>query len=90
MKFKAGEIAHYLHGEVIGDQEVTVSTLSKIEEAKAGSLAFLSNPKYEHYLYESEASVILVSKDFTPRSGFKATLIRVEDSIRRLRPCCSW
>ncbi len=82
MKFKAGEIAHYLHGEVIGDQEVTVSTLSKIEEAKAGSLAFLSNPKYEHYLYESEASVILVSKDFTPRSGFKATLIRVEDSYQ--------
>lgn len=82
MKFKAGDIASYLHGEVIGDQEVTVSTLSKIEEGKAGSLAFLSNPKYEHFLYESEASVILVNKDFTPRGEFRATLIRVEDAYQ--------
>ena len=47
MKFKAAEIALYLQGEVIGDPEVTVSFVSKIEEGKAGSLAFLANPKYE-------------------------------------------
>ncbi len=82
MKFKAGEIALYLHGEVVGDHEVAVSTLSKIEEGKAGSLAFLSNPKYEHFLYDSEASIILVNKDFTPRFAYKATLIKVDDSYQ--------
>jgi len=82
MKFKAGEIAHYLHGEVVGDHDVVVSTLSKIEEGKAGSLAFLSNPRYEHFVYETEASVILVNKDFSPRFAYKATLIRVDDAYQ--------
>lgn len=82
MKFKAGEIAKYLHGEVVGDHDVTVSTLSKIEEGKSGSLAFLSNPKYEHFLYSSEASVILVNRGFTPRGAYKATLIIVENAYQ--------
>lgn len=82
MKFKAAEIALYLQGEVIGDPEVTVSFVSKIEEGKAGSLAFLANPKYESYLYTSEASIILINKDFEPRQKVKATLIRVEDAYQ--------
>lgn len=82
MKFRAGEIAQYLHGEVVGDYEVTVSTISKIEEGTAGSLAFLANPKYEHYLYDSDASIILVNRDFTPRNPYKATLIKVDDAYQ--------
>ncbi len=82
MKFKAEEIARYLNGEIVGDPEVTVSSVSKIEEGKPGSLAFLSNPKYENYLYTSDASVVLVNHDFIPRQAIKATLIKVNDAYQ--------
>ncbi len=82
MEFKAEEIARYLKGEIIGDPEVTINSISKIEEGKAGSLAFLSNPKYENHLYSSEASVVLVNQDFVPRQAVKATLIKVNDAYQ--------
>jgi UDP-3-O-[3-hydroxymyristoyl] glucosamine N-acyltransferase len=82
MKFKAEEIARFLHGEIIGDPEVAVSNVTRIEEGKAGTLAFLSNPKYENFLYTSEASVILVNEDFVPKHPYTATLIRVRDSYQ--------
>jgi UDP-3-O-[3-hydroxymyristoyl] glucosamine N-acyltransferase len=82
MKFTAEEIANFLNGEIIGNPSTTVSSISRIEEAKEGSLAFLSNLKYENYLYTSEASIILVNQDFTPRHAFTATLIKVKDSYQ--------
>lgn len=82
MKFKAEEIALYLKGEVVGDPEVTVSNVSKIEEGKEGTLAFLANPKYENFLYTSDASIVLVNKDFVPREPVKATLIKVNDAYQ--------
>jgi UDP-3-O-[3-hydroxymyristoyl] glucosamine N-acyltransferase len=82
MKFKAEEIALFLNGKVIGDPETEVSSISKIEEGKSGSLAFLANPKYENYLYDSDASVILVNKGFIPKREYKATLIVVEDAYQ--------
>ncbi len=82
MNFKAEEIARFLKGEIIGDPGVSVSSISKIEDGKSGTLAFLSNPKYEHYLYDSDASVILVNRDFVPKREFKATLIVVSDSYQ--------
>lgn len=82
MKFKAEEIALYLKGEVVGDPEVTVSNVSKIEEGKEGTLAFLANPKYENFLYTSDASIVLVNKDFVPREPVRATLIKVNDAYQ--------
>jgi len=82
MKFKAEEIALYLKGEVVGDPEVTVSNVSKIEEGKEGTLAFLANPKYENYLYTTDAAIVLVNKDFVPREPVKATLIKVNDAYQ--------
>ena len=82
MKFKAEEIALFLHGKILGDPGTTVSSISKIEEGKSGSLAFLANPKYENYLYDSDASIILVNKDFIPKRGYKATLIVVDDAYQ--------
>lgn len=82
MKFKAEEIARFLRGEVVGDPAVTVSNVAKIEEGKSGTLAFLANPKYENYLYESEASVVLVNRDFVPRQPVKPTLIKVDDAYQ--------
>jgi len=80
MEFSAKDIAQLIGGEIEGNPEVRVSKLSKIEEGIPGSLSFLANPKYTPYIYETNASVIIVSKDFMPEHPIKATLIRVEDA----------
>lgn len=82
MDFKVTDIAKFLNGEVVGDENTKVSSVSKIEEGKPGTLAFLSNLKYEHFLYKSEASVILVNKNFVPKEKVTATLIKVDDSYQ--------
>jgi UDP-3-O-[3-hydroxymyristoyl] glucosamine N-acyltransferase len=80
MKFTATQIAGILEGEVDGNGEVEVSRLSKIEEGTAGSLTFLSNPKYTPYIYSTQASVTIVNKDFVPENSLSTTLIRVENA----------
>ena len=80
MEFTAELIAGYLGGEIAGDPKAAVSTFAKIEEAKPGALAFLANPKYEHYLYDTQATVVIVNKSFTPSAPVAATMIRVEDA----------
>lgn len=87
MEFTAKQIAMFIGGEVAGDDNAAVSTFSKIEEGRPGSLTFLSNPKYTNYIYETEASIVLVAKSFVPEHPVKATLIRVDDpydSLARL------
>ena len=79
MQISAKKLAELLGGVTEGNDEVLVSTASKIEEANTGSIAFLSNPKYEQYAYSTNASILLVSKDFQPKQEIKPTLIRVED-----------
>jgi UDP-3-O-[3-hydroxymyristoyl] glucosamine N-acyltransferase len=80
MEFTAKQIAEALQGTVDGDANITVSTLSKIEEGKPGSLSFLANPAYEKYIYDTDASLIIVNRDFKPEKEIKATLIRVKDA----------
>lgn len=80
MQFTAHEISLLLSGTVEGDPSVTVSRLAKIEEASAGSLSFLANPKYEQYLYSTNASVVIVNNDFVLAEPTNATLIRVENA----------
>lgn len=82
MKFTASQIAGILEGEVQGDPEITVHTLAKIEEGKAGSLTFLANPKYIPHLYTTKASITIVNKDFSPEKEFTTTLIKVEDAYQ--------
>ena len=80
MKFSAQKIAELVNGVVVGDPNVEVSKISKIEEGEAGSLAFLSNPKYTHFIYTTDASVVLVNNNFVPEHAIKASLIKVENS----------
>jgi UDP-3-O-[3-hydroxymyristoyl] glucosamine N-acyltransferase len=82
MKFTAKQIADILEGEVIGDPNEEVSTLSKIEEGEKGSLTFLSNPKYHSYLYTTNASVAIVNKNFEPEKEVTTTLIKVENAYK--------
>ncbi|MGV8946680.1 MAG: UDP-3-O-(3-hydroxymyristoyl)glucosamine N-acyltransferase [Lutibacter sp.] len=82
MKFTATQIAEILEGEVFGNENVKVFKLSKIEEGEEGSLTFLSNPKYTHYLYTTEASIVIVNMDFVPEKEIKTTLIKVNDAYQ--------
>lgn len=80
----ARQLSQFLGGELEGNPDVKVSKPSKIEEAGEGSLTFLANPKYEPYVYETKASVLLVSMDFKPAKPLSTTLIRVEDVYESL------
>ena len=82
MDFKATDIAAFLNGEIVGNGDVRVSNVSKIEEGKEGTLAFLANPKYERYIYNTQASVVLVNKSFVPKNEIKSTLIKVDDAYK--------
>ena len=84
MDFSAQQIASFVQGEIVGDANVTVNTFAKIEEGKPGSITFLSNPKYEHYIYDTEASIVLVNRDFIPEKPIKATLIKVDNAYETL------
>ncbi len=79
MEIPAKILAQILNGTIEGDPNVTVNRPSKIEEGGPGSISFLGNPRYEQYAYTTTASILLVGKDFVPKSPIKATLIRVED-----------
>ncbi len=82
MDFKAQNIADLLQGTVEGDANVSVNNVSKIEDGQPGTLSFLANPKYEKYIYETQASIVLVNKDFQPEKTINSTLIRVDDAYQ--------
>lgn len=84
MEFSATQLAAVLKGTIEGDANALVHDYAKIEEGKPGTLSFLSNPKYENYLYETEASIVLVNNDFQPTKPVKATLIRVPNAYLAL------
>lgn len=79
MKFTAAQIAGILEGEVEGNPNAEVFKLSKIEEGAEGSITFLANPKYNSYIYSTQASVTIVKEDFFTEEKLHTTLIRVKD-----------
>jgi UDP-3-O-[3-hydroxymyristoyl] glucosamine N-acyltransferase len=80
MQFTAKQIGVLLNGSIEGNPDVTVDKLAKIEEGSAGSISFLANPKYESYLYQTKASVVIVNSDLELAQPVEATLIRVQDA----------
>ena len=79
MKFKAIQIADILNGKVEGDDQISIDSLSKIEEGKKGSISFLGNPKYNRFLYTTKSSIIIVKDDYVLEKPIDNTLIRVND-----------
>ena len=79
MEFSAEMIAGLLAGEVVGDENASVYTISSIEGGKEGGLAYLSNPRFEQYLYTTKCSVVLVDRTFEPKEKVKATLVKVDN-----------
>ena len=84
MEFTAKQIAAYVEGEIIGDENVTVCTFAKIEEGVKGALSFLANPKYASHIYETQSSIVLVNNDFVPERPIQATLIKTANAYESL------
>ncbi len=84
MEFSAQQIADFLKGEVVGNKDVKVNNFSKIEEGKRGTLTFLANPKYTHYIYETKADIVLVNRSFEPEHKVEATMIKVDDAYQAI------
>ncbi len=80
MEFTAKQIAEFVNGNVEGDGNATVNSFAKIEEGKHGAISFLSNPKYTHYLYTTESSIVLVNADLKLDRNVSPTLIRVQNA----------
>ena len=80
MEFSAQQIAGLVGGTIEGNPGAKVNNFAKIEEGRPGCISFLANPKYAHYLYDTESSIVLVNKDFQLEGETKATLIRVENA----------
>src|SRR5690606_17469459 len=80
MQFTAQQISDLIDGRIEGDPEVAVFEMSKIEEAQRGSISFLANPKYENFLYSSNASIVIINEDQVLKQAVKPTLIRVKNA----------
>ena len=80
LKFTAQQIAEILEGNIVGNPNVIVSKLAKIEEGFEGALTFLANPKYTPHIYTTKASITIVNKSFEPEHEIKTTLIKVDDA----------
>lgn len=79
MEFTIQQIAAMLGGEIKGDGKAKINMLAKIQDAKPGQIAFLSNPKYENYIYTTQASAVIVGKDFVPKKEIASALIVVDN-----------
>ena len=79
MNFTAGQIADQINGTIVGDRDVDIFNISKIEEGTKGSLTFLANPKYTEFIYSTNASAAIVAEDFEPTEKINTTLIKVKD-----------
>ena len=80
MEFTAKQIAEFIQGSVEGNENASVHTFAKIEEGVPGAISFLSNPKYTHYLYDTQSSIVLVDRNLELEKGTQATLIRVDNA----------
>jgi UDP-3-O-[3-hydroxymyristoyl] glucosamine N-acyltransferase len=80
MEFTAKQIADMIGGRVEGNEQAAVNSFAKIEEGKPGAISFLSNPKYTHYLYDTQSSVVLINEDVELEQPVAATLIRVKNA----------
>ena len=85
MEYTARQIADLLQGTLEGNPEAVINTFAKIEEGCPGAISFMADTHYEHYLYETLSSVVLVNTDFQPSQPVKTTLIRVPNAREAIR-----
>ena len=84
MEFSAKQIAEFLHGTIEGNENATINTFAKIEEGVNGAISFLANPAYEHFIYDTKASIVLVNNSFKASKPVSTTLIRVPNAYEAI------
>lgn len=77
--FTAEQIAQQINATIDGNPDTVVYSFNRIEEAKTGDLSFLANPKYENFLYTTQASLVIIHKDYVLKESITPTLLRVQD-----------
>ena len=82
MEVTAQTLADLLGGEIVGDPQTVVTAPARIEQAKKGNICFYANPRYERYVYDTKASILLVNRSFEPKRPLSATLIKVDDAYQ--------
>ena len=90
MEISVREIAQKFNGEVVGDPDARITAPARIEYGKPGNICFFANPKYEHYVYTSKATAILVNRSFVPAQEVAATLIKVDDAYQTVAALLEW
>lgn len=80
MEFSVQQIAQLLGGSVQGDGSAKIRNIAKIQEGKEGDVSFLSNLKYEDFLYTTQATAVIVSEGFSPKKEYSTTLVVVPDA----------
>src|SRR4051812_44709185 len=80
MQITVAELGKLLDGEIVGNPDTIISKVAKIEEGEPEALSFLSNQKYEPYLYVTKSSAVLVNRDFVPASPVETVMIKVNDA----------
>ena len=83
MNFTAGQIADQINGTIVGDRDVDIFNISKIEEGTKGSLTFLANPKYTEFIYSTNASAAIVS-ELNVNKEIQIKQILVDDTKKTL------
>ena len=90
MKYFLHQIAGLIGAEIEGDAGLEINAIAKIEEGKPGSISFLANPKYTPFIYSTQASAVIVRKDFTPQQAIQSALLRVEDPYSAFTTLLEW
>ena len=90
MEITVREIAQRLNGEIVGDPDIRITAPARIEYGKPGNICFFANPKYEHYVYTTKASAILVNRSFVPAQEVPAAMIKVDDSYQAVATLLEW
>lgn len=90
MEITVRDIAQKLNGEIVGDPDVRITAPARIEYGKPGNICFFANPKYEHYVYTTKASAILVNRSFVPAQAVPATMIKVDDAYQAVAALLEW
>lgn len=88
--FTIQQIADFLGATIEGDATIVLSNLAKIEEAKQGDLCFLANLKYLHYLFNSQASAVIINRNLVLEQPVRPVLIRVDDAYAAFGQLLNW
>ncbi|HPA44541.1 MAG TPA: UDP-3-O-(3-hydroxymyristoyl)glucosamine N-acyltransferase [bacterium] len=67
------QLGELLRAEVLGDADIQIHGISGIEEAEAGDISFVANPKYVARIRACRASALIVGRDLV--TDFRPLLV---------------